>query len=159
MRPTTDRVREALFSIIGPRAQGARIVDLYAGTGLIGFEALSRGAAHVTAIEKDKAHCRQIEANAQTLDLSSDTYTLTPCSVGQWLKVARFERTDIIVADPPYRQTLADTAALLSPNLAGFTGLLVIEYRQAGNPRVQWVPRLHHYGDTALAIYDFAGNE
>ena len=65
IRPTSDRVKEALFSILGERTTGARVLDLYAGTGSIGIEALSRGASHVTFVETDREALRLVRSNLQ----------------------------------------------------------------------------------------------
>src|SRR6476619_1776228 len=68
LRPTSDRLRETLFNILGPAIRGARVLDGYAGTGAIGLEALSRGAAQVTFVENDARAVRLIEANLAALD-------------------------------------------------------------------------------------------
>ena len=68
-RPTTDRVREAWFSMLGPLE--GRVIDLYAGTGALGFEALSRGAAHITFVESDRAAQKAITDNAKTLGVDA----------------------------------------------------------------------------------------
>src|SRR5437773_10925061 len=65
-RPTSDRLRETLFNILAPRIQGARFLDLCAGSGAVGIEALSRGAAHVTFVDRSRRNCGLIEANLET---------------------------------------------------------------------------------------------
>lgn len=99
VRPTQDRVREALFNILMHEIDGARFVDLFAGSGTVGFEALSRGAASVTFVESNPRHISYIEANARTLGVTpsivrSDAYRY----------VAEFASApfDIAYADPPY---------------------------------------------------------
>src|SRR5229473_2384951 len=72
LRPTSDKLRETLFNVIGARVQGARVLDGYAGTGAIGIEALSRGAAHVTFVERDRRAVKLIEANLAPLTPRGD---------------------------------------------------------------------------------------
>src|SRR5437879_1293812 len=68
-RPTSDRLRETLFNILAPRIEGARFLDLCAGTGAVGIEALSRGAAHVTFVDQSREMCALIEANLEALEV------------------------------------------------------------------------------------------
>src|SRR5438128_11113279 len=71
-RPTSDRLRETLFNILAPRIKGARFLDLCAGTGAVGIEALSRGASHVTFVDQSRKMCALIEANLETLRVDED---------------------------------------------------------------------------------------
>ena len=83
IRPTSDRVKEALFSILGDRTMGARVLDLYAGTGSIGIEALSRGAAHVTFVETDRVALRLVQANLQQCGFEAAT-RICACEVSHF---------------------------------------------------------------------------
>lgn len=99
-RPTTDRVREAWFSILGPLE--GRVLDLYAGTGALGFEALSRGAEHVTFVESSRDACRAIESNALALGVEN-RITLLKATVETAVNSIRRSRPfDLIVTDPPW---------------------------------------------------------
>lgn len=98
-RPTADRVREALFSMLASRLgnfEDLRIADIFAGSGALGFEALSRGAAHVTFIESDPKATDSIRRNADRLGATAQIMT------GSALRLPRSEPFDLIFADPPY---------------------------------------------------------
>ena len=100
-RPTGDRVREALFSMLASRIgsfEGLRVADLYAGSGALGLEALSRGAAHATFVETDASAQAAIKANAARLGVAERVRTLG----GSALALPRSEPFDLILADPPY---------------------------------------------------------
>ncbi len=122
-RPTSDRVRQSLFDLLGQRCDGLAVLDLYAGTGALSFEALSRGAAHATLVESAKAAAEVIAANAEALGFT-DRVTLVRREVARALPdlASRGARFDLVFADPPYAlqasQTLADalgSLSLLSP--------------------------------------------
>ena len=101
-RPTAERVREALFSILGQRVAGARVLDLFAGSGALGLEALSRGAAQVTFVDAAPAAIRAVRANLAALELDGEIVR------GDALAALRAARAaarqyDLILIDPPYR--------------------------------------------------------
>jgi 16S rRNA (guanine966-N2)-methyltransferase len=106
VRPTSDRVREAIFSALGERVEGARVLDLYCGTGALAIEALSRGAAHATLVDRD---VRTALGNVEQLGLRERTELLRS-DVGRWLADrpdgGRERRYDLVFIDAPYR--LAD---------------------------------------------------
>ena len=106
VRPTSDRVREALFSILGERVRGARVLDLFAGTGALGLEALSRGAATATFVDRDTAPVR---ANLEALGLEAEVHRRDALA----FLGAATEHYDLVFLDPPYRE-----AAALAPRLA-----------------------------------------
>lgn len=100
-RPTADRVREALFSMLASRVgsfEGLRVADLYAGSGALGFEALSRGAEHATFVEKDPSAQAALKANAAKLGVADRMRILG----GSALALQRSEPFDLVFADPPY---------------------------------------------------------
>ena len=116
-RPTSGRAREALFSMLQDRVAGARVLDLYAGTGAVGLEAVSRGAAHAALVEQDAALLR--EALARLGAASSEVSLLAePAAEAVARLIARGEKFDIVFADPPY--ALASEA----PEIAGLARLL-----------------------------------
>lgn len=111
LRPTTDRVRETLFNWLAPVIQGARCLDCFAGSGALGFEALSRYAAQATLLESERSVAQQLAKNLQLL--YSENGEVVQTDSLSWL--ARSGRPyDVVFLDPPFRQgLLADTARLL----------------------------------------------
>src|SRR5215208_7039866 len=99
-RPTADRVREALFSILGARVDGARVLDLFAGSGALGLEALSRGAAGVTFVERAPAALRVLRANLAALGADAE---IVPSDALRWLGAASAasRQYDLVFLDPP----------------------------------------------------------
>ena len=129
-RPTTDRVREAVFSRLdhGDYLRGARVLDLFAGSGALAFEALSRGASHATAVEADGRAVAVLRANARSLDAGS-TARIVKERVRPFL--ARSDSAwDVVLLDPPYdipRAELAEVLALVSSAVAP-DGIVVLEW-------------------------------
>lgn len=160
LRPTPDRVREALFSILGTRIVGARLLDLYAGTGAVGIEALSRGAQRVTFVESNPRSLRILRANLNRCGLTSmaDIHT---CRVAGFLEQAGLwgGHYDIVFADPPYH---TDEGEKLLPSLASDTiitrdSVVVLEHftKMMVPPRVTrlLLLRQYRYGDTTLSVF------
>ena len=108
-RPTADRVRVTLFDVLGPAIAGARVLDLFAGTGAVGIEALSRGAVRVVFVEKDQAALRALRANLAALGTSRAAARVMGGDVLHVLaEVAGQEGPfDLVFVDPPYATTLA----------------------------------------------------
>ncbi len=111
IRPTTDRVKESLFNILQRDWSEAIVLDLFAGTGNLGIEALSRGASPVTFVESHAVSLRILQENLQKLKVEKTNYQLVRKDVFQFFKVASqgadFRPFDIIFADPPFTQKLA----------------------------------------------------
>lgn len=159
-RPTSDRVREALFSALEARLatlSGLRVLDLYAGSGALGLEALSRGAAALVAVEQDRATARLVAANARDLGLAATARVVTG-SVGTHLARGPGEedRYDLVLADPPYPLTEADLARDLAalPAWLAPDALVVLE-RSSRSPEPAWPQPLvtessRRYGETRL---------
>jgi 16S rRNA (guanine966-N2)-methyltransferase len=99
IRPTPDRLRETLFDILAPRIQGVRFADIYAGTGAIGIEAVSRGAHHATFVEQSAAAVRLIRENLHSLGIQSRAHVRH----GRAATVAAQIEADLFFLDPPYR--------------------------------------------------------
>lgn len=162
VRPTSDKVKGALFNILGSRVEGATVMDLFAGTGSVGIEALSRGAAHVLFVEDDPAAGQALEANLAACGVESHEATVWKgrgvAGLIRHLKTRPAQTADVIFADPPYRRE--ETLRLLRPFVAGLGlaegGWLVIEHERAARipsaePPVT-LAETRVYGDTALSI-------
>jgi 16S rRNA (guanine966-N2)-methyltransferase len=111
LRPTTDRVKETVFNWLASKIDGARALDLFAGSGSLGFEALSRGAASLTAIERDRSAAKALRDNIILLDQQDSTHTeIIQADAIEWLKRRSAKDTafDVIFLDPPFRQGLLD---------------------------------------------------
>jgi 16S rRNA (guanine966-N2)-methyltransferase len=106
LRPTSERIRETLFNWLAPRIQGARCLDLCAGTGALGIEALSRGASHVVFVESSKIAARTLKTNIASLG-ESDTEILN-VDARRYLGGSRVEAFDIVFLDPPFAAELHD---------------------------------------------------
>jgi 16S rRNA (guanine966-N2)-methyltransferase len=124
-RPTSDRIREAAFSIIGS-VVGARVLDLFAGSGALGLEALSRGAASAVFVESDRDAVRAIERNLEKLQLTGAR--IVRSDVLRYLAIAE-ERYDLVLVDPPYEvvESLRMPFAVHLPRVLADGGLLVLE--------------------------------
>jgi 16S rRNA (guanine966-N2)-methyltransferase len=158
-RPTSDRVREALFSAIEARAgslDGLRFLDLYAGSGAVGLEAWSRGAGVVTMVEQDRRTASLIARNAAALGFSRAR--VVAASVATVLQSPPAAPYDLVFSDPPYPMPDADVAADLAA-LVGqgwlVPGALVVVERAAKRSRVDWPDgiveeRTKKYGETTL---------
>ena len=135
VRPTPDRVREALFSALAPRLAGAHVLDLYAGSGALGLEARSRGAAEVVLVERDARVRATIAENVRRVGLDGVRVVAEP--VERWLAGAQARAGgpfDVVLLDPPYAlddDALADVLAALVPLLAR-EAEVVVERASAG---------------------------
>lgn len=160
LRPTADRVKEALFSILTPRLSEARFLDLYAGTGAIGIEALSRGARQATFVEPDAASLKVLRANLAHCQLTSQSH-VRDCTAATFLKRAAAEPAyDIVFADPPYAQAeagLAVLADLSASPLVGPETTLILEHATKLRLGGEWgrlaLTRQYRYGDTTLSVF------
>jgi 16S rRNA (guanine(966)-N(2))-methyltransferase RsmD len=163
VRPTSDRLRETLFNVIAPRIEGARFLDLCAGSGAVGLEAISRGAAHLTFVDRSRKMCGLIEAN---LDLCGvpENETEVVCSEAEDFLRQKPERRgpawDIMFFDPPYAANYLHTLALIGDNAAELLsadGLLVVEHhhKNALKDAVGGLKRFRvlKQGDSSLSFY------
>lgn len=157
VRPTPDRVREALFSSLGSRVLEARVLDLYAGSGALGLEALSRGATHATFIESANSSLGAIRHNLEATRESADRYTVLKRDVCKGLRALKTGAPfDLVFMDPPYGQELiAPTLELLvSLGLVAKDGLIVVDHpkRETVPDGEGWLIRDRRvYGEVALA--------
>jgi 16S rRNA (guanine966-N2)-methyltransferase len=107
VRPTSDRLRETLFNILAPRISKVRFLDLCAGSGAVGIEALSRGAAHVTFVDRSRKMCGLIESNLDLCRVPEDQTEVVNAEAGDFLHQSLRRKTepwDIVFFDPPYQQ-------------------------------------------------------
>ena len=153
-RPTADKVREALFSILGP-VEGLRVLDLYAGSGALGLEALSRGAGPATFVESARPALAAIRAN---LDAVGEEAEVVASDVLKWLRAAAGGEAafDLVFCDPPYDAAprIAQQLGDLLPRVTGPQALIVTESSKR-NPLVIDLPLSDErtYGDTRIAIH------
>ncbi|MDT5121898.1 MAG: rRNA (guanine966-N2)-methyltransferase [Acidobacteriota bacterium] len=162
VRPTSDRLRETLFNILAPRIEGTRFLDLCAGSGAVGIEALSRGAAHVTFVDRSRKMCGLIESNLDLCGVPEDETEVVMSEAAEFLRRAATrgeQKWDIAFFDPPYSTdympvlSAFGTGALLNED-----GLLVVEHHHknelkdaVGDIR-RW--RILKQGDSALSFYE-----
>src|SRR5262245_33614443 len=127
-RPTGDRVREAVFNLLGP-VDGAEVLDLYAGSGAMGLEALSRGAARVTFVESDRVAADTIVRNLDKLRLEGAVVLREDAARKLAADVARGRRYDLVLADPPYAMlsSILPTLAVHLPAVLAGNGVVVVE--------------------------------
>jgi 16S rRNA (guanine966-N2)-methyltransferase len=158
-RPTSDKVREALFSILGP-VEGLRVLDLFAGSGALGIEALSRGARSATFVERDRRAADIIRGNLQGLDARAEVVVRDAVA---WLERPPSDTAfDLVLLDPPY-DSADRLAASLSGTLPGVLagdGLIVSESDRR-NPLMIDFPLADEriYGDTRIAIHHARRNQ
>ena len=154
-RPTGDRVREALFSILGARVDGARVLDLFAGSGALGLEALSRGAAAATFVDTAPAAIAAVRANAEALGAAAEVQR---GDARAYLRTAsaRHRQYDLVFLDPPYRmagrlgsELSAALPAVLAP------GALVVVESDRRAPLALDLPLEdeRRYGDTLIRLH------
>ncbi len=161
-RPTSDRLRETLFNILAPQInENTRFLDLCAGTGAIGIEALSRGAAHVTFVDRSRRACALIEENLDSLDIPEEQTDIQALSAENFCGRKHESGWDIVFYDPPYETDY--TVVLLEfglpeSSLLNEHGMLVAEHHTKhvlpdaiGSLR-RW--RILKQGETSLSFYE-----
>ena len=158
IRPTADQVKGALFNILADRIVGARFLDLFAGTGNIGLEALSRGATQATFVESNQTACRLLEANVRRCGFERAS-EVRPVPVSRFLKHTRGPAYDIVFLDPPYQtqdaqRVLPSVGAdvIIQPH-----GVVVVEHfhKTHLDDRIGHLAlvKTYRYGDTCLSLY------
>lgn len=154
-RPTSDRVREAVFSIVGS-LEGAVVLDLFAGSGAMGLEALSRGAARCVFVERDREAARVIQANLEKLQLSGAV--VANRNVGAVLREerARGRRYDLVLCDPPYDEWDRHAPALagLLPAVLAEDALVVVETSDRVEPELPLhLVSTRRYGSARITVF------
>ena len=164
LRPTSDRLRETLFNVLGPTIEDSLFVDLYSGTGAIGIEAVSRGAREVIFVENHPAAARFLRANLDALEIRSGIELIAADAVQALERLAaRHMVADFIFLDPPYQDRdeyestleFLDTSRLLTP-----TSLVIAEHFDAASLPDRYArlerTRVIEQGDAALSFYKLA---
>ena len=156
LRPTSDKLRETLFNLLMARIDGARVLDGYAGTGAIGIEALSRGAAHVTFVESDSRAARLIERNLGRCAVD-DRYAIIRAAFAGAAARLPAGTFDLVLLDPPYDSDELVSALHAGAPLIAPDGLLVIEHarRDEAPAHAASVMKMRDIlsGDSALSLY------
>lgn len=159
LRPSSARVREALFDILGARVQDAELLDLYAGTGAVGLEALSRGARRVVFVEIAGRAVRLIEGNLEKTGLAGLADVLHEEAAAALARLAGSgARFDIVFADPPYADGFPGSPMMAAAGLVRPGGVLAIEHA-ARRPLPAEARaglragRVYRYGDSALTLF------
>lgn len=164
-RPTADRVKEALFNILAPYVEGGEVLDLFAGTGSLGIEALSRGAASAVFVDKSGEACSLIHENLIHTKLQGKSSVLTMDFASALARFSRDGRKfDLILLDPPYNKNfIQETLKILTNNdIIRDDGILAVEHhatdrlpeREGGLLAVSG----HKYGETVLTVYKRIGD-
>ena len=155
-RPTGDRVREAAFNLIGP-LDGAHVLDLFAGSGAMGLEALSRGAASATFVESDRVAAATIVRNLDKLALEGATVVRDDAARALSAEAARGRRYDLVLIDPPYR-ILAGLLPMLGtylPAVVAPEGLVVVESDAHEEPDLPLPKRTsRRYGSARITVFE-----
>jgi 16S rRNA (guanine966-N2)-methyltransferase len=156
-RPTSDRVREALFAMLGP-LDGERVLDLYAGSGALAIEALSRGAADATLVERDDRAVQVIRANLDALGLGENDARVVHAGAARAIQdaQARGDAYDLVLLDPPYRDAPAlgrELSQALPAILAPGARVVAESDRRAPLDLAMRVVRERRYGDTLIRIH------
>jgi len=154
-RPTGDRVREAAFNLIGP-LEDADVLDVYAGSGAMGLEALSRGARSAVFVESDRAACRTIERNLEKLELLGARIVCEEAIRALAGEAAAGRRYDLVLVDPPYGLFPSVQTALTTylPALVAAGGLVLVETGASDQPELPLPLRTsRRYGAARLSVF------
>jgi 16S rRNA (guanine966-N2)-methyltransferase len=154
-RPTSAKVREALFAVLGKRIEEARVLDLFAGSGALGLEAISRGAGSVVFVDNDADAVMAIRRNAVQVIEQKERFRIMPMPAVRALRALR-GTFDIVLVDPPYeRGAREELATLMQRGLVAADGVVVVEHRtgeDAPLPGSLKVLKSAKYGDTTLTF-------
>jgi 16S rRNA (guanine966-N2)-methyltransferase len=154
-RPTGDRVREAAFSLIGP-VEGAAVLDLFAGSGAMGLEALSRGAASCVFVERDREAVRVIQANLEKLRLTGAVVANREVAAALRDDSARGRRYDLVLVDPPYEEWEKHARLLdeLVPAVLADAALVVVETSDRIEPELPLaLVTTRRYGSARITVF------
>jgi 16S rRNA (guanine966-N2)-methyltransferase len=155
-RPTSDRVRENVFNLVGP-VDGAAVLDLYAGSGALGIEALSRGAARAVFVERDRDAVRAIERNLEKLRLTGARVVRGDSVTVLAQESVAGRKYDLVLVDPPYGMypNLQPQLALYLPPVLAADGLIVLETDVRVEPELPLPQRTSRaYGSARVTLYE-----
>jgi 16S rRNA (guanine966-N2)-methyltransferase len=159
LRPTSDRLRETLFNVLAGRVGDARVLDGFAGTGAVGIEALSRGAAHVTLVESDPRAVRLIERNLEHCAVT-DRYAIIRARFADAARRLPAGSFELVFLDPPYGQDVIVSSLEAAAPLVAPGGLLILEHarRDTAPTRAASLAKTRDItsGDSALSMYQAA---
>jgi len=156
VRPTSDSLRETLFNILGPSVRGSTLLDVFAGTGAVGLEAISRGASRVTFVERDRRAIRVLKENIRRCGAEN------ACAIvnGDFLSGDLADRFDVVFLDPPYEMPEIDAALLVASQYVMPGGRMILEHsrrREAPEEAATFRRgRVVIAGDSALSFYSGA---
>ncbi len=163
VRPTSDRLRETLFNVIAPRIEGARFLDLCAGSGAVGIEALSRGANNVTFVDKSRKMCALVEANLDLCRVSEEQTVVVQAEAADYLARSLKQKAapwDIAFFDPPYATDYLSVIELFAQNngtVLAEDGMLIVEHHHKNSlpDAVGSIirSRILKQGDSALSFF------
>ncbi len=158
VRPTSDRVREAVFSSLGASVRGARVLDLFGGSGALGLESMSRGASEVVFVERSGMIRKVLEANIATLGYRESTRVIPGDAIRALRRLdGEKERFDIVFVDPPYASDLAQRAVeeLAANDLMTPLSIIVVEHTKSmiiHQPKSLQVSTTKRYGSTVITF-------
>lgn len=153
-RPTSDRVRENVFNIVAPWVEDARVLDLYAGSGAMGLEALSRGAASVVFVESDPDAVRTIKRNLDKLRLTAATIVRQGVTTALAQEANAGRKYDLVLVDPPYAMTEYAALSRYLPLVLADDGLVVLESDARTEPDIELAVRSsRRYGGTRVTVF------
>jgi 16S rRNA (guanine966-N2)-methyltransferase len=160
VRPTSDRLRETLFNILAPRIKGSRVLDICAGSGAVGIEAISRGASEATFIDNSRQACSVIEANLKTLGIEREATIIKGDAIAALKRLAQESKQfDIAFFDPPYASEIyrAVMLKLATSGLLSDDAIVIAEHRAKTPPESNHsglkVYREVKQGDSQLSFY------
>jgi len=159
VRPTTDRVRESLFNILARRVAGAAVADLCCGSGALGLEALSRGAARADFVDRDVRALRTVRANLEALGAEPGTWTVHRAEADRWLQQRLADPAPerwLVLADPPYGDAVLERILDVAAAAPERIDALVLEHAPGTAPPVPsgWSEDRRRYGRTELSILE-----
>ena len=157
-RPLADRVKQTMFAILEPDLPDARVLDLFAGSGAAGIEALSRGAATATFVEHDTGAAKVIAANLARASLAGPNALVIRDDALRWLRRAEGDPFDVVIVDPPYDRTdlLAEALEALVPRVAPGGRVVAKHFWRDAPPAMVGLlasERDRRFGETALTFY------
>ncbi len=163
-RPTSDRLRETLFNILAPRIEGARFLDLCAGSGAVGIEALSRGALHVTFVDQSRRMCALIETNLKALGVGEDEVEVVSAEASEFLRRRPKKEGKpfaVIFFDPPYEtdyEAVLHYAGGQAAKLLARGGAVIVEHHHKKELKEEFGGlkryRVVKQGDSCLSFYE-----